>query len=169
MPSKRKKMRQDKRKKRGGERVKSKSRDWCVTFKPKNSKFCFLRVPELRKLIFCIWFRRPRSLRPVCDLTRGDEWTRQQGWPVTSVTSSVKFQRTTGPILFVMSPSVEKLSPLRASLHWGVGPQVGEVTRLGGVTCLPYDLSYSYPTYHANVKKWKRDIIWTGGLPQQSG
>ena len=25
------------------------------------SKFCFLRMPELRKLIFCIWIRRPRS------------------------------------------------------------------------------------------------------------
>ena len=29
------------------------------------SKFCFLRIPELRKLIFCIWIRRPRSVRPV--------------------------------------------------------------------------------------------------------
>ena len=29
------------------------------------SKFCFLRMPELRKLIFCIWIRRPRSVRPV--------------------------------------------------------------------------------------------------------
>ena len=31
------------------------------------SKFCFLRMPELRKLIFCIWIRRPRSTcKPVC-------------------------------------------------------------------------------------------------------
>ena len=29
------------------------------------SKFCFLRTPELRKLIFCIWIRRPPSVRPV--------------------------------------------------------------------------------------------------------
>ena len=29
------------------------------------SKFCFLRMPELRKLIFCIWIRRPPSERPV--------------------------------------------------------------------------------------------------------
>ena len=29
-------MRQEKRKKRGGEKVKSKSQDCCVTFKPKN-------------------------------------------------------------------------------------------------------------------------------------
>ena len=136
MPSKRKKIRQDKRKKRGGKRAKSKSQDCCVTFKPKNSKFYILRVPELRKLIFCTWFRRPRNLRPVCGLTLGDEWTRPQGWPVTSVTSNVKFQRATGPLLFVLSPSVEKLSPLRASLHGGGEPQVGEVTRLGGVTCL---------------------------------
>ena len=27
--------------------------------------FCFLCMPELRKLIFCIWIRRPRSVRPV--------------------------------------------------------------------------------------------------------
>ena len=41
MPSKRKKMRQEKRKKRGGEKAKSKSQDCCVNFKP-ISKFCFL-------------------------------------------------------------------------------------------------------------------------------
>ena len=44
-----KKMRQEKRKKKGGEKA----------------KFCFLRMPELHKLIFCIWIRRPRSVRPV--------------------------------------------------------------------------------------------------------
>ena len=41
-PAREKKMRQEKRKKRGGEKAKSKSQD---------SKFCFLRIPELRKLI----------------------------------------------------------------------------------------------------------------------
>ena len=59
-PARGKKMRQEKRKKKGGEKAKSKSQDCCVT-----SKFCFLRMPELRKLIFCIWIRRPRSVRPV--------------------------------------------------------------------------------------------------------
>ena len=29
------------------------------------SKFCFLRMPELRKQIFCIWIRRPPSVRPM--------------------------------------------------------------------------------------------------------
>ena len=29
------------------------------------SKFCFLRMPELRKVIFCIWIRRAPSVRPV--------------------------------------------------------------------------------------------------------
>ena len=53
-PAREKKMRQEKRKKRGEEKAKSKSQDCCVTFKPK-----------LRKLIFCIWIRRPRSVRPV--------------------------------------------------------------------------------------------------------
>ena len=64
-PAREKKMRQEKRKKKGGERAKSKSEDCCVTFKPKNLKFCFLRMPELSKLIFCIWIRRPQSVRPV--------------------------------------------------------------------------------------------------------
>ena len=36
MPSKRKKMRQEKQKKNGGEKAKSKSQDFCVTFKSKN-------------------------------------------------------------------------------------------------------------------------------------
>ena len=35
-PAREKKMRQEKRKKRGGEKVKSKSQDCCVTFKLKN-------------------------------------------------------------------------------------------------------------------------------------
>ena len=59
-------MGQEKQKKGEGEKVKSKSQDCCVTFKPKTMlKFCFLRMPELRKLIFCIWIRRAPSVRPV--------------------------------------------------------------------------------------------------------
>ena len=27
--------------------------------------FCFLHMPELRKLIFCIWIKRPQTVRPV--------------------------------------------------------------------------------------------------------
>ena len=30
-----------------------------------NPKFCFLCMPELRKLLFCIWIGRPWSVRPV--------------------------------------------------------------------------------------------------------
>ena len=45
--------------KRGEERKRK------VKVKTAVSKFCFLRMPELRKLIFCIWIRRPRSVRPV--------------------------------------------------------------------------------------------------------
>ena len=33
--------------------------------KEKVAKFCFLGMPELCKLIFCIWIRRPRSSRSV--------------------------------------------------------------------------------------------------------
>ena len=60
MPSKRKKNEARKAKKEGRrESEKYKSRLLC------HSKFCFLRMPGLRKLIFCIWIRRPRSVRPV--------------------------------------------------------------------------------------------------------
>ena len=64
-PAREKKMRQEKRKKRGGEKAKSKSQDCCVTFKPKNYdlKICFLHMPELPKLISCTWIRRLQSVR----------------------------------------------------------------------------------------------------------
>ena len=39
-PARDKKMRQEKRKKRGGEKAKSKNQDCCVTFKPQNFAFC---------------------------------------------------------------------------------------------------------------------------------
>ena len=41
---KKKKKEARKAKKEGGEKGKSKRRDCCVTFKPKNSKFCFLCI-----------------------------------------------------------------------------------------------------------------------------
>ena len=44
--------------------TKEKKTDCCVIFKPKNSKVCFLRMPKLHKLIFCIWIRR---LQRVCE------------------------------------------------------------------------------------------------------
>ena len=53
-PAREKKMRQQKRKKRGGEKAKSKSQDCCVTFKPKNSKsrnFVFCACPN-----FASWY-----------------------------------------------------------------------------------------------------------------
>ena len=58
----REKKNEARKEKKGGEKAKSKSQDCCGTYKP---KFCFLRMPELRKLIFCIWIRRPPSVRPV--------------------------------------------------------------------------------------------------------
>ena len=48
--------------KEGGEKVKSKSQDSCVTI----SKFRFLRMPELLKLI--IYFVSGSEGREVCDL-----------------------------------------------------------------------------------------------------
>ena len=64
MPSKRKKNDTRKAKKRGGEKEKSKSQDCYVTFKPKNSKFCFLHMLKLRTLILCIWIRKPWNVWP---------------------------------------------------------------------------------------------------------
>ena len=55
-PAREKKIRQEKWKKRGAEKAKSKSQDGCDIF---------LRMSELRKLILCIWIRRPRSVWPV--------------------------------------------------------------------------------------------------------
>ena len=52
-------IRQENQKKRRGKKAKRKSEDCCVTFKPE--KFCFLRVPELCKLIFLMCIRRPRK------------------------------------------------------------------------------------------------------------
>ena len=49
IPSKRKNMRQEKRKKKGGEKAKRKSQVCCALLNPK-TKFCFLRMPKLRKL-----------------------------------------------------------------------------------------------------------------------
>ena len=52
-PAKEKKIRKENQKKRRGKKAKRKSEDCCVTFKPE--KFCFLRVPELCRLIFLTW------------------------------------------------------------------------------------------------------------------
>ena len=46
MPSKRKKNEQRKRKKRGGEKGKGKSQDYCVTFKPKNVEILLSAHPR---------------------------------------------------------------------------------------------------------------------------
>ena len=48
---------QEKQKKRG---VKRNSQDCLSILKPK-SKFCFLSMPKLQKLIFYIWNRRQQS------------------------------------------------------------------------------------------------------------
>ena len=46
-PAREKKNEQEKRKKRGGEKGKSKSQDCCVTFKPKNCRnFAFCACPN---------------------------------------------------------------------------------------------------------------------------
>ena len=47
-PAREKKMRQEKRKKRGGEKAKSKSQDCCVTFKPKNQNLEILLSAHAR-------------------------------------------------------------------------------------------------------------------------
>ena len=56
-----------KSKKRGEERKqKVKFKTAVSLLNPKTiSKFCFLPMPKLRKLIFCIWIKRPQSVRSV--------------------------------------------------------------------------------------------------------
>ena len=61
-PAKERKMWQEKRKKRGGEKAKSKSQDCCVTFKPQNLEILLLRMLLNRA---SQWNRGPRSARPV--------------------------------------------------------------------------------------------------------
>ena len=63
---KKEKKRQEKRKKREEEKVKSKSQASCVTFQPKNylKNLLSALIPELHKLIVCIWIRTPRSVDP---------------------------------------------------------------------------------------------------------
>ena len=45
--------------------------------------------------------------------------------------------------------------PLRAYLHGGGGPQLSEVTSLGGVTHLSITSYYGHLTYHLNMIKLK--------------
>ena len=61
------KRRQEKQKEWGGEKAKRKSQDCSVTFNYPNTvlKFCFLYMPGLCMLIFCIWIRELQSVRPV--------------------------------------------------------------------------------------------------------
>ena len=61
-----KKMRQEKWIKREERKWKVKVKTVVSLLSPKTiSKFSFLCMPELRKLIFCIWIRRPQSVLPV--------------------------------------------------------------------------------------------------------
>ena len=47
-------------KKNEARKAKSKNQDCCVTFKP---KILLSAHAQLRKLIFCIWIKRPRSVQ----------------------------------------------------------------------------------------------------------
>ena len=61
-----KKMRQEKRKKMGGEKQKVKVKTVASLLNPKTlNTFCCLHMPELCKLIVCMWIRRLQSARPV--------------------------------------------------------------------------------------------------------
>ena len=46
--------------------------------KSQNSKFCFLRMSELCKLIFCIWIRRRPTVGPETDFMVSFTATRKQ-------------------------------------------------------------------------------------------
>ena len=57
-PAKEKK-RQEKLNKRGGEKVKRIKVKTAGSLLSPKTKFFFLAMPELRKLIFCVWIRGP--------------------------------------------------------------------------------------------------------------
>ena len=66
VPSKRKTNEARKAKKEGERKRKVKVKTAVSLVNAKTiSKFCFLCMPELHKLIFCIWIIRPQSVRPV--------------------------------------------------------------------------------------------------------
>ena len=60
MPAK-EKNRQEKQKQRGEEKGKEKVKTVVSFVTKKISKFCFLWMPKLWKLVFCVWNRRPHS------------------------------------------------------------------------------------------------------------
>ena len=64
-PTKEKKWGKESEKMREERKRKVKVKTVVSLLNPQNSKFCFLRMPEHRKLIFYIWIRRPRRVRPV--------------------------------------------------------------------------------------------------------
>ena len=63
-PAKEKK-RGRKSEKRATERKRKVRVKTAVSLIKPNTKFCFLRMTELRKIIFCIWIRSPQNVRPV--------------------------------------------------------------------------------------------------------
>ena len=69
-PAREKKMRQEKRKKKGGEKARSKSQDCCVPFKPKNYLQILLsahaRTSEADILHLCQKAARCSTCKPVC-------------------------------------------------------------------------------------------------------
>jgi len=63
MPSKKTK-RQEKQKKRGGEKAERKSKDCCVTFKPEND-LQIVHAQNLKANInFCMWITRLQRVQP---------------------------------------------------------------------------------------------------------
>ena len=59
-------MGQEKQKKRKERKWKVKVKTVLSLLNPKTVlKFCFLRIPQLHKLIFCIWITRLQSVHPL--------------------------------------------------------------------------------------------------------
>ena len=65
-PAREKKMRQEKRKKRGGEKAKSKSQDCCVTFKPEILLSAHARTSQADVLHLDQEAAKCTACKPVC-------------------------------------------------------------------------------------------------------
>ena len=65
-PAREKKMRQEKQKKKGGEKAKSKSQDCCVTFKPKNLFSAHARTSQAAILHLDQKATKCTTCKPVC-------------------------------------------------------------------------------------------------------
>ena len=119
-----KKTRQEMRKKRGGEKVKSRSQDWCVTFKTQNCLKILLSVHAQTLEADSLHLEqkpRMRSAQPINDLFVAVFIVRQ--WPANSSTNfkmhfSQKFQGAMRLEMYYLQCTVKKCTFEKSLILW---------------------------------------------------